>query len=226
MSRRAIRIQAFIIVMVMALSFVFTGCSGVNPEMKVTIDGSEFQLDCKVSDILNAGFELAEIDHKNGIIDEFPDLEARTMIRSSFYIFKDGVPSHVGIGVYNKSTQAVKFEDCTVYEFEYNADEYYKANEGQYLDVKFNGIDFHFTDRESVIGDLESKGFKFDDKDKTSFFAKNDPYSEALISAKGLFERHVTIYNYYDYESGDRFINGFEVAIKLDYDTSGAWSEP
>ena len=35
-----------------------------------------------------------------------------------------------------------KFEECTVYEFKYDCDQYaYRANEGKCLDVKFNGID-------------------------------------------------------------------------------------
>ena len=227
MRRKVLKILSVLVIMVMALSFVFTGCSSINPEMKITIDGKDLQLDCKVKDILDAGFELGETGHKNSIIKDFPDLEARTMISSSFYIFKDGVPANVGIGVYNKSYQAEKFEDCTVYEFKYDCDQYaYRANEGKCLDVKFNGIDFHFTDRQQVIGDLEGQGFKFDEKDKTSFLADNDPYSDSLLSAKGLFERHLTIFNNYDYDSGNRFINGFEFAIKIDYDTSGAWTEP
>ncbi|MBR5772565.1 MAG: xanthine phosphoribosyltransferase, partial [Clostridia bacterium] len=46
-------------------------------------------LDCSVSELLNAGYELAEIDHKSGITKEYPEMEPRTLITSSIYLFKD-----------------------------------------------------------------------------------------------------------------------------------------
>ena len=227
MRGRVLKVQSAVVILVMALSVLFTGCDSLDPSMKISIDGSEFQLDCKVSEILDAGFELAEIDHKNGIISELPDMEPRTLIRSSIYLFKDGKPSHVAIYVYNKSVNAAKFEDCSVYGFKYDCGDYANdSGETGYLDVKFNGIDMRFADRESVIGALEGQGFKFKDADKTDFFKQNDAYSSSLIGATGMFGHNLTVFNDYDYNSGNRYVNAIEFENKVEYDTSGAWSEP
>ena len=227
MKSRVFKIEAVIIVMVMALTMIFTGCDSMDPAMKITVDGTDFQLDCKVSEILDAGFQLANIDHKNGIVTEYPEMEARTLIKSSIYLFKDNKPAHVAIYVYNKSYNTEKFEDCNVYGFKYDCGDY-SGNNGEtgYLDVKFNGINMRFADRQSVISDLEGQGFKFKDSDKTDYFKKNDAYSKSLISAAGMFGHHLTVYNNYDYNSGERYVNAIEFQIKVDYDTSGAWTEP
>ena len=227
MRERVLRVQSVIVIFIMILAMVFTGCDSLDPAMSITIDGTEFKLDCKVSDILDAGFELAEIDHKNGILKEYPDLEGRTLLQSSIYLFKDGKPSHVAIYVYNKANNTVKFEDCSVYRFKYDCGDYAgNANETGYLDVKFKGIDLHFTDRASVISELEGLGFKFKDSDKTDFLKNNDAYSTSLISATGMFGHHLTVFNDYDYNTGNRYVNALEFENKVEYDTSGAWSEP
>ena len=227
MNNKVLKIEAVIVIMVMVLTMLFTGCGSMDPAMKITVDGTDFQLDCKVSEILDAGFELAGIDHKSGIVTEYPEMEARTLIQNSIYLFKDGKPTHVAIYVYNKSVNSEKFEDCNVYGFKYDCGDYaHDKGETGYLDVKFNGIDMRFADRESVISELEGQGFKFKDSDKTDFFKKNDAYSTSLISATGMFGHHLTVYNDYDYNTGERYVNAVEFQIKVEYDTSGAWTEP
>ena len=227
MNRIKLKTGAVIAVLILAFTMLFAGCDSMDPAMKITIDGTDFKLDCQVSEILNAGFELAEIDHVKGIMKEFPDMEPRTLITSSIYLFKDGKPSHVAIYVYNKSASTCRFEDCEVYGFKYDCGDYAgNANETGYLEVKFNDIDVRFADRQSVIGSLESQGFKFKDADKTDFFKTNDAYSTSLISANGMMGHHLTVYNDYDYNSGERYVNAVEFEKSVKYDTSGAWSQP
>lgn len=227
MSKNAIKIQSVIVIMVMAMVMLFTGCDSMDPAMKVTVDGNEFQLGCTVKEILDSGFELADIDHKNGIIHDYPDMEGRSLTTSSIYLFKDGKPSHVAIYICNKGTSTVKLEECTVYGFKYDCGSYASdSKETGYLDVKFNGIDARFADRKTVVGDLESQGFKFKDNEKADFFRENDAYSKSLVSATGMFGHDLTVYNDYDYNTGNRYVNGIEFKEKLQYDTSGAWSEP
>lgn len=227
MRKSFLRFQSVIVVMVMAMVMLFAGCDSMDPSMKVTVDGAEFQLGCKVSEVLDAGFELAGIDHRNGILKEYPDMEARSLTTSSIYLFKGGKPSHVAIYVCNKGTSSARFEECTVYGFKYDCGDYaHDKDETGYLDVTFNGIDARFADRNSVISSLEDQGFKFKDAEKTDFLKENDAYSKSLISATGMFGHDLTVYNNYDYNTGNRYVNSIEYKEKLAYDTSGAWSEP
>ena len=227
MNRIKLKTGAVIVVLIMAFTMLFAGCDSMDPAMKITIDGTDFKLDCKVSEILDAGFELAKIDHVNGILKEYPDMEPRTLITGSIYLFKDGKPSHVAVYVYNRSNTACRFEDCEVYGFKYDCGDYAHDNaETGYLDVKFNDIDVRFADRESVINSLEGQGFKFKDADKADFFKKNDAYSASLISANGMMGHHLTVFNDYDYNSGERYVSAIEFEKSVKYDTSGAWSEP
>lgn len=219
------KLFSVVLVLALGLSMLFSGCSLTGPEMKISIDGDEFQLDCEVGDILSAGYELAEYDHKNAIMTEYFDVPARTLITSGMFLYKDGVASHVEIFIYNKSTSDAKFADCNVYKFEYDAGDYAsESGNDDGLKVLMNGVDFRFTDRKSVIADLETQGFKFKDSDKEDFFKSGDAFSSSLITSTGLIEKYLTVYNNYDYESGERYINGFEIELKIDYDTSGAWS--
>lgn len=223
--KKASKLISVMLVLVVGLSMLFTGCSLTGPEMKITIDGDEFQLDCEVSEILNAGYELAEYDHKNAIMNEYYEVPARTLITDGMYLYKNGVASHVEIFIYNKSTNDAKFADCNVYKFKYDVGDYAsESGNDDGLKVLFNGLDFRFTDRKSVITDLESQGFKFKDSDKEDFFKTGDAWSSSLIGPTGLIDKNVTIFNDYDYESGERYINGIEFGLKIDYDTSGAWS--
>ena len=219
------KLISVVLVLAMGLSMVLTGCSLTGPDMKITVDGDEFELDCKVSDILAAGYELAEYDHKNAIMTEFPDIPSRTLVADGMYLYKNGEATHLEIFIYNKSMSDAKLADCNVYKFNYDAGDYAsEAGKDDCLNVKFNGINFRFTDRESVISDLESQGFKFKDSDKTDFFTSGDPYSTSLIGPTGLNDKNMTVFNDYNYETGDRFINGFEISLKISYDTSDAWS--
>ena len=59
--RKTNKILAAVIVLLMAMSIVFTGCTAGGPSMKISIEGVEFQLDCKVSDILNAEIGRAHV---------------------------------------------------------------------------------------------------------------------------------------------------------------------
>ena len=225
------KLFSVVLVLAIGLSMVFTGCSLTGPEMKITIDGDEFQLDCEVGDILSAGYELAEYDHKNAIMTEYFDVPARTLITSGMFLYKDGVASHVEIFIYNKSTSDAKFADLAAPQEEVDTlvidtDEEGASESGNDdgLKVLMNGVDFRFTDRKSVIADLETQGFKFKDSDKEDFFKSGDAFSSSLITSTGLIEKYLTVYNNYDYESGERYINGFEIELKIDYDTSDAWS--
>ena len=225
--RRTYKITAVLIVLAMALSVAFTGCSDAGPSMKITVDGHEFQLDCKVSEILNAGFKLSEIDHTSGLIKEFPEIEARSLLTSCVYLITPGGQlTHVGIKVYNKSVNPLKYEDCNVYSFEYECGEYGSSRNVAAIPVRFNGLDFNFTDRAKTVGDLESQGFHFKDADKADFLKSGDAYSTSLLGATNTGSNRMYVKNSYDYETGERYINGFEFCIHLSYDTSNAWSEP
>ncbi|MBR4430524.1 MAG: hypothetical protein IKS75_04430 [Clostridiales bacterium] len=222
--RNTKRFAAVVLVMAMALSVIFTGCgSSSAPEMKISIEGYEFSPGCKISEIMDAGFTFADTDHVNTMMKESPVIPARTVVTGGVYIFRNGKPSHVAVYVYNKTVNDMDFRDCSVYSFKYDAGVYAQdAADDNCLKVLFNGIDMRFTDRKKVIEELENQGFKFNDDKKTDFFKDGDAYSSYLISATNTGGRSLTITNDYNYESGTRFVNGFECKIKVSYDTSGA----
>lgn len=221
--RKTNKILAAVIVLLMAMSIVFTGCTAGGPSMKISIEGVEFQLDCKVSDILNAGFELADIDHPGHIMKDFPELDARTLVQEGLFIYKNGEASNVAIFVYNKSVETQRLEDCNVYCFKYDCGTYSQnAGNDNCLKVLFNGIDMRFTDRQKVLTALEGQDFHFKDADKTDFLKSGDAYSKSLIGATNTQGSFLTIFNDYNYESGERTVNGFEFKLSIKYDTSGA----
>ena len=222
--RKSKRLTALILSMVTVLSLMFTGCgSSGAPEMKVSIEGYEFMLNCKVSEILDAGFTFADTDHVNSMMKESPVIPARTVITSGLYIFRNGEPSHVAVYVYNKTVNDMDFRDCNVYSFKYDAGVYAQnASDDNCLKVLFNGIDMRFTERKTVIEELENQGFRFKDDKKTDFFKDGDAYSSSLITATNTTGSFLTVFNDYNYESGMRFVNGFECKLKVSYDTSGA----
>ena len=49
-----------------------------------------------------------------------------------------------------------------------------------------------------------------------------DAYSSSLITATNTSGCFLTVTNDYNYESGTRFVNGFECKLKVSYDTSDA----
>ena len=210
--------------MVIVASLMLAGCgSSGTPEMKVSIEGYEFALNCKVSEILDAGFTFADTDHVNSMMKESPVIPARTVITSGLYIFRNGEPSHVAVYVYNKTVNELDFRDCCVYSFKYDAGVYVQdASDDNCLKVLFNGIDMRFTDRKTVIEELENQGFRFNSDKKTDFFRDGDAYSSSLITATNTSGSFLTVTNDYNYESGMRFVNGFECKLKVSYDTSGA----
>ena len=220
--KKQISSVTFLIVLSILFAVVFSGCGMAGPEMKISIEGKEFGLDCKVSEILDAGFELADIDHASHIVKDLPELDARTLVQDAFYIYKDGEASHVAVYVYNKAVNSSKFEECNVYCFKYDCGEYAgNADDDNCLKVLINGIDMRFTDRETVIAALEAQGFKFKDADKTDFFKTGDAYSKSLIGANKTSQGFLTVFNDYNYESGERSVNGCEIKLDVKYDTSG-----
>ncbi len=219
------RLTAVILIMAMALSVVLTGCGSSDSRlsMRVSIDGHQFSPGCKVSDILDAGFTLADTDHVSTMMTESPVIPARTVVTSGLYVFKNGEPSHVEIFVYNKTVNNLDLKDCDVYEFKYDAGIYAQdASDDNCLKVLFNGIDMRFTDRKKVIEELENQGFKFKEDEKTDFFKDGDAYSTYIISATNTAGHSLDVTNDYNYESGMRFVNGFECKLKVSYDTSDA----
>lgn len=176
--RKTDRLIAAVIVLAMALTFVFTGCTNAAPDMKISIDGKEFELGCKVSDILDAGLELASIDSASHIITEYPELEARTLLQNSLFIYKNGESSHVAIYVMNKTVNAMTLDECIVYAFKYDCGTFSdNASRTPGIKVLFNGIDFRFAERHTVLSSLESRGFRFKDADKQDFLKSGDAYS-------------------------------------------------
>lgn len=222
--RKTKRLTSLILSMVIVASLMLAGCgSSGTPEMKVSIEGYEFALNCKVSEILDAGFTFADTDHVNSMMKESPVIPARTVITSGLYIFRNGEPSHVAVYVYNKTVNELDFRDCSVYSFKYDAGVYAQdASDDNCLKVLFNGIDMRFTDRKTVIEELENQGFRFNSDKKTDFFRDGDAYSSSLITATNTSGSFLTVTNDYNYESGMRFVNGFECKLKVSYDTSGA----
>ena len=222
--RKTKRLTSLILSMGIAASLTLAGCSSSSaPEMKVSIEGYEFALNCKVSEILDAGFTFADTDHVNSMMKESPVIPARTVITSGLYIFRNGEPSHVAVYVYNKTVNELDFRDCSVYSFKYDAGVYAQdASDDNCLKVLFNGIDMRFTDRKTVIEELENQGFRFNSDKKTDFFRDGDAYSSSLITATNTSGSFLTVTNDYNYESGMRFVNGFECKLKVSYDTSGA----
>ncbi|MBO7095883.1 MAG: hypothetical protein J6V94_02875 [Lachnospiraceae bacterium] len=206
------------LITVFVLCFSVQGCSGagtINPEMTVTIDGVDFALDCKVSDILDAGFRVVRYD--SGMKDDLPSVGARELI-SKFYsiVRQDGTETNISVNIYNKSYNEAEAADCYVYEFVYDASIF--PEDTPHADVTFNGINMHYADMASVVSELEEQGFKFKEEDKTEFFRENDPYADRLLSAKGLMGCNLRIDCDYDYETGAKPITGFDLTLKLDYE--------
>lgn len=218
------RFTSVILVMAIALSVMLTGCgSSGAPDMKVSIEGYEFSPGCKVSDIQDAGFTFADTDHVSTMMKESPVIPGRTVVTGGLYIFRNGEPSHVAVYVYNKSVNDMDFKDCSVYSFKYDAGVYAQdAADDNCLKVLFNGIDTRFTDRRAVIEALEDQGYHFNNDKKEDFFKDGDAYSSNLITATNTSGCFLTITNDYNYESGTRFVNGFECKLKVSYDTSDA----
>ena len=217
--RKTGRIMAAVIVLAMALSVLFTGCdSGSAPDMKISIDGKEFQLGCQVSEFLDAGFKLASMDDKARIITEYPDVAARTLVQNSMYLFKDGEATHVAVFAMNKTVNTATLDQCMVYAFKYDCGNY-SSNVSQTprFKVLFDGIDFRFTERPTVMSSLEGKGFKFKDSDKQAFL--NSGNSDSYISVTNSNGSVLTVYSNYNSNTGDSTVNGFEAKLSVKYDT-------
>lgn len=215
MTRCLKKVYAFIIVSVY-ISIMLSGCSSAKSQAIISIDNIEFELGCKVSEIVDAGFQLGESDHFRSIYYMgLPEIAAGTTNSYEFYIFKDWVPSHVGIGVYSPSDQSVGLEDCIVYKFSYTCGDYLDANI-ESVDVRLNKTSFQFSDKKQVIESLESQGFKFEGNSKAVFMTMSEEGSKYLNALQESSECKVVIYDIYDSNTNTRLIDGFEISIKQD----------
>lgn len=193
-----------------------SGCSSANPRAIISVDNVEFNLGCKVSEIIDAGFQLGESDHFRSIYYmELPEIDALTSSSYYFYIFKDWVPSHVGIGVFNPSDKPAGLEECIVYKFSYNCGDYLDANI-ESVDVRLNSISFQFSDKKQVIDALNSQGFKFENNEKVEFMTMSEEDSKLLNNIQESSEYKVVVCDIYDSKTDARLIDGFEISIKQD----------
>ena len=191
-----------------------SGCSRKKQYVNVSIDGIDFQPGCKVSSIIDAGFQIGESDHFRSVYYmELPTVEANTTVE--YFVFKDFVPSHVGIYVYNSADHTVELEECIVYMFQYDCSAII-SHEIECLDVRFNGIDFHLSKCKPVIKSLEHQGFKFNNKEKTAFLDKDNSDDQLYLTGYYCDVYQITVSNIYDRESDSRLINSFVVSIKLE----------
>lgn len=215
MTRCLKKVYAFIIVSVY-ISIMISGCSSSKSHAIISIDNVDFHLGCKVSEIVNAGFQIGESDHIRSVYYMgLPEIDARTTDIYDYFIFKDFVPSHVGIGVYNPSDQSVGLEDCIVYKFSYNCGDYLDANI-ESVDVRLNKTSFQFSDKKQVIESLELQGYKFEENSKADFMTMSEEGSKYLNALQESAECKVVIYDIYDSKTNTRLIDGFEISIKQD----------
>ncbi|MBO7451608.1 MAG: hypothetical protein J6U54_14675 [Clostridiales bacterium] len=218
---RTKKMIAVIVMLVMAVVMIFAGCEKLDPEATISIDGKEFQLNCKVSDLTDAGLILASFGDASAAIseDQYPTIKGREMSRELYYILTaDKVSTNVYFQAYNLDTTDASLSDCRIYCFNLDYDTY-ASNKGakNKVEVKLNGVDFYFTDCNETVNALQEKKFKFDSKEVADF-TKDDMYGKSIISADGLHGMSLSIKHDYDYEDGKVRVNGFELTKKLDYE--------
>lgn len=203
-----------VIVSAIMLSFLISGCSSTITQAIISIDNIEFELGCKVNEIVDAGFQIGESDHVRSIYYlELPKIEANTTLNQEFYIFRDWIPSHVGICVINPSDKPAGLEDCIVYKFSYNCADYLDANI-ESTDVRLNSISFQFTDKKQVVESLESQGFIFGNNERAEFMTMSEENSKRLNNTQESSEYIIVICDIYDIKTDARLIDGFEISIK------------
>lgn len=208
------RVRVIFIVLVIILFSMSSGCLQKSQNISVSIDGVDFQPGCKVSSIIDAGFQIGESDHFRSVYYmDLPTVKAKTT--SEFFVFKDFVPSHVGIFVYNSSDHNVELEECIVYMFLYDRSEY-MSNEIECLNVRLNGVDLYFSDSKQVINSLEYQGFKFNELEKTEFLTEDNSDIELHLTGNCGDVYQITVSNIYDRESDTRLINSFAVSINIE----------
>lgn len=144
---------------------------------------------------------------------ELPKIEANTTLNQEFYIFRDWIPSHVGICVINPSDKPAGLEDCIVYKFSYNCADYLDANI-ESTDVRLNSISFQFTDKKQVVESLESQGFMFGNNERAEFMTMSEENSKRLNNIQESSEYIIVICDIYDIKTDARLIDGFEISIK------------
>ena len=209
------KISALLLAMVTVMTVFLSGCGSSGPDMKISIGDKTFELGCKVGSILDAGYVLADADDVDEIMADPGKIGKRTVIENGFYLFKNGAPAHVAIYICNMTVNEVDLKDCVVYGFKYNAGQF-RANHNMtgYIKVQFNGIDMRFTDRDTVLSALESKGFKFKNDEKTNFVKSGDPSSRSYITATNSSGPVLTIFNDYNFDNGSRTVNGFQFYMR------------
>lgn len=218
-TRKTLAVAVFFAVM---MSVLLTGCPLKDPEMKISIDGKEFSLDCKVQDLIDAGFQIAETGSPTTVIDEadYPVIQARLMDSEFYYLITgDGLPCDVSFHVYNNDSSDLAFTECKVYLFNYDAGSYseFVTRNPETAEVLLNGIDFKFTDCKETVDALKDSGFKFKDSEVEEFCA-DDMYGKSVIGPTGLSSHDLSIFHDYDYEKAVVRTNGFEISLKLNYE--------
>ena len=218
---RTKKVFSVVVILAMMVSVLCTGCSAFDPEMKISIDGKEFSLDCKVQDLIDAGYDISSIDHKSQIIkdSDYPVIGAMIMDQKNYYLINEsGVACNVAFNVYNISSSDRPLNECKVYLFKYDAGTYseYITKSIEAPVVLLNGIDFKFTDCKETTDALASAGFKFKSSDVDAFSA-NDMYGQSVIGPTGLGGHSMSIFHDYDYNEGVVRVNGFEISLKLNY---------
>ena len=215
------RFFAAIVTIGMLVAVLFTGCSAMDPDMKISVDGHEFSLDCTVQEILDAGFDISEIDHESKIIskDNLPVIGSMIMDTTNYYLISNGIACNVAFNVYNNSSSDLALNECKVYQFKYDAGTYeeYATKDIETPEVLLNGISCKFTDCGDTANTLIDAGFKFKSSDVEAFDT-DDMYSTSVISATGLGGHTLMLYHDYDYTESVVRMNGFDISIKLDYE--------
>lgn len=219
---RTKRICASAVLLALMVSLLFTGCAGMDPEMTISIDGKEFSLDCKVQDLIDAGFDIASINHQSEILSEsdYPVIGSKIMDQTNYYLISEGgVPCDVAFRVYNDGSSDLTLNECKVYQFKFDAGTYaeYANSSVEKPEVLLNGVDCRFTDCDETASALNDTGFRFNSDDIEAFSA-DDMYGTSVIGPDGLMGHNVSLFHDYDYNDGVVRTNGFEISLKLDYE--------
>ncbi|MBP5180372.1 MAG: hypothetical protein J6127_03680 [Clostridiales bacterium] len=219
---RTKKVYSAAIILAMIVSMIFAGCAGMDPEMKISIDGKEFMLDCKVQDFIDAGFSISSINHQSEILSEsdYPVIDSMIMDQTNYYLISEGgIPCDVAFNVYNDGSSNLDLSECKVYQFKYDAGTYaeYANSNIEKPEVLFNGVDCRFTDCAETANALNETGFRFSSDDIDAFSA-DDMYGTSVIGPSGLMGHNVSLFHDYDYTEGVVRTNGFEFSLKLDYE--------
>lgn len=214
------KIYAAFVILAMLISLIFSGCMFSDPEIKISVDGKEFVLGCKVQDLLDSGFDIALTNYEKDILteEEYPVIGSKKMDQTNYYLISEGgLPCDLLFRVYNNDPTDLPLNECRVFLFKYDAGTYadYVPLNIEYPEVLLNGISFKFTDCKETVDALSDAGFKFNKFDAEKFTA-NDKYGMTVISPGLLFEHNMAIFHDYDNNDGVVRMNGFEISDKIE----------